>query len=142
MIKVSAVRILTGLNALCGMDECTRCSSAVSTEIHVKCRQTTKSVYVVSTFRYTKSLRLLHRKKGGHRIGAPLRSSAGVCHIQPFTYCTTERRSSPIMNYYASSFIYYHLSYFSRKLWIVLLQLFGHVSCTPNEEASSTEFGC
>ncbi|GFW35047.1 hypothetical protein TNCV_5066131 [Trichonephila clavipes] len=29
----------------------------------------------------------------------------------------------------------HHLPYFSRKLWIVQVQLFGHFLCIPNEES-------
>ncbi|GBL92932.1 hypothetical protein AVEN_54586-1 [Araneus ventricosus] len=58
----------------------TRCSIAGSTEVQAACRRATKSIFVVTTSRYTSSLRWPHRKKsngvrcgerGGHRTGPP-----------------------------------------------------------------------
>ncbi|GBM12420.1 hypothetical protein AVEN_55266-1 [Araneus ventricosus] len=58
----------------------TRCSIAGSTEVQAACRLATKSICVVTTSRYTNSLRWPHRKKsngvrsverGGHRTEPP-----------------------------------------------------------------------
>ncbi|GBO41050.1 hypothetical protein AVEN_189746-1 [Araneus ventricosus] len=60
----------------------TRCSIAGSTEVQAACRRATKSICVVTTSRYTSSLRWPHRKKsngvrsgerGGHRTGPQFR---------------------------------------------------------------------
>ncbi|GBN46377.1 hypothetical protein AVEN_182076-1 [Araneus ventricosus] len=58
----------------------TCCSIAGSTEVQAACRRATKSICVVTTSRYTSSLRWPYRKKsngvrsgerGGHRTGPP-----------------------------------------------------------------------
>ncbi|GFV64229.1 hypothetical protein TNCV_4339031 [Trichonephila clavipes] len=58
MLKVFSVHIHLGR----GMDQCTRNSNAVSTEIQAACRRAAKSVCVVTSSRYTNPLRLSHRK--------------------------------------------------------------------------------
>ncbi|GBN87654.1 hypothetical protein AVEN_91199-1 [Araneus ventricosus] len=113
----------------------TRCSIAGSTEVQAACRRATKSICVVTTSRYTSSLRWPHRK-----------NSNGVRSGECFKHYRLERYANTVVDMSNKVFfsctgsdVILCFSYFSRKLWIVQERFFGQFLCTPNEESSCAE---
>ncbi|GFU65043.1 hypothetical protein TNCV_2852451 [Trichonephila clavipes] len=43
----------------------------------------------------------------------------------------------PLHEHHASSFVHYHLPY---ELWVIQVQFFGYLFCTPNEESGCVDF--